>query len=236
MISVETEVVKCAPANSIRVLILRKRFAVPSYGIAHLGHSPWCAAVTLVVKRSIVCPTGFLRRCMKTGVADIHSGCQSYTERLNPAIKVLVEHGILIVPDPSSWVAHLVAHEPDAIVTGIGLNLAYCSSCPCHDGRLHPHRGTNARKCEIRWAAADGKLTVGSVVVHVALPRMRLAPGVFMRGNILSFAEIDRARILRWIQVAHCHRDPVRCASVTMATVIVCARSERPRKRIHPCA
>ena len=57
-------------------------------------------------------------------------------------------------------------------------------------------------KCETGWAAADGKLTVGSIVIHVALAWMRLAPGIFVRGDILRFGEIGRARILRWIQVA----------------------------------
>ena len=40
-------------------------------------------------------------------------------------------------------------------------------------------------------------LTVGGVIVHVALPGMRLAPAVFMRGDILRFGKIGRAGIER---------------------------------------
>ena len=49
------------------------------------------------------------------------------------------------------------------------------------------------RKCETR-RAADGELTVGDVVIHVALTRMRLAPDVFMRSDILALGKIGRAR------------------------------------------
>ena len=42
------------------------------------------------------------------------------------------------------------------------------------------------------------ELTIGSVVIHVALPWMRLAPGVFVRSDILRFGEIGGAWILRW--------------------------------------
>jgi hypothetical protein len=54
--------------------------------------------------------------------------------------------------------------------------------------------------------------------------------------DILGFAEIDRARILRWIQVAHCYCNPVRCASVTVAAVIVCGVWVIACKWIHPRA
>jgi len=113
---------------------------------------------------------------MKTDVADVHSGREGHAKRLDSAIKILVVQGILIVPDPSSGIRHFVPHKPNTIVTRVGLNLAYYRCWPGHDGRLHPRRRTNTRKCEIGWAAADGKLTVGSVVVHIALTWMRLAP------------------------------------------------------------
>ena len=54
-----------------------------------------------------------------------------------------------------------------------------------------------ARKCEIGPAATDIKLTVGGVVVHVALPGMTLAPDVFVWSEVLTFGEIGRARVLR---------------------------------------
>ena len=57
-----------------------------------------------------------------------------------------------------------------------------------------------------------------------------------MWSDILGFGVIGRARILRWVQVAACHRNPVRCASVTVAAVIVCSRWEDAGKWIHPRA
>ena len=56
---------------------------------------------------------------------------------------------------------------------------------------------------------------------------MRLAPGVFMRGNVLRFGKIGRARILRWIQVAGLHQDSVRRASVVVAGVVVGTSTEK---------
>ncbi len=73
MIGVKPEVIHCAPADRIRVLILRKGFAVPGYGIARLSDSPGHAAVALVVKRAVVCPARFLRRRVKFDVSKIGS-------------------------------------------------------------------------------------------------------------------------------------------------------------------
>src|SRR5205807_2788289 len=68
LIGVKPEVIQCAEANRVGILILRKRFAVPGYGITRLSDSPGHAAVTLIVKRAVVCPTGFLRRRVKSYV------------------------------------------------------------------------------------------------------------------------------------------------------------------------
>ena len=115
------------------------------------------------------------------------------------------------MPDSWTWVSHFVTHEPDAIVSWVRLDLIYYGAGrgPCHDGRLHSHRGASGGKCEVARAAADQELAIGNVVIHVALVRMRLAPGVFARGDVLRFGEIGRARILRWVQVAHRHCYPV---------------------------
>ena len=101
------------------------------------------------------------------------------------------------MPDSGSRIGNLVTHEPDAVVCRIGLNLVHCAARPCHDGRLSPHSGSDRRKCVVVPAAADVKPAVGGVVVHVALPWMTLAPGVFMWSEILAFGKIDRARVLR---------------------------------------
>ncbi len=74
MIGVKPEVIQCAEANRVGILILRKRFAVPGYGITGLSDSPGRAAVTLVIKRAVVCPARFLRRRVKSDVTEIGSG------------------------------------------------------------------------------------------------------------------------------------------------------------------
>ena len=90
LIGVKPEIIKCAPANRICVLILRKCFTGPSYGTGHLSHSPGSTAVTLIVKRAVICPAGLLRRRVKADIGNVHSRSQRHTERLNPPIQILV--------------------------------------------------------------------------------------------------------------------------------------------------
>jgi|SRR6266496_5366868 len=103
------------------------------------------------------------------------------------------------MPDSGSRIGNLVTHEPDAVVWRIGLNLVHCGARPCQNGSLHAHGGAGRRKCVVVPAAADVKPTVGGIIVHVALPGMRLAPGVLVWSDVLSFAKIGRARVLRRI-------------------------------------
>ena len=139
LIGVESEVIQCAPANRVRVLVLRKRFSVPGYGSARLSNGPRRAAVTLAVKRAVVCPAGVLRRRVKTDVAYVNSSAQGHAEGLNSAVEIHVKQGILVVPYAGRRVSYFVAHQPHAIVTRIGLNFVDCSvrSCPRLDSRLH---------------------------------------------------------------------------------------------------
>ena len=76
---------------------------------------------------------------MKVDVTDADSGRNRHAEGLNRAIEVLVIESVLVMPDPSRGVRHLVTHKPDAIVSGIRLHLIYCRACtsPGHDSRLH---------------------------------------------------------------------------------------------------
>ena len=140
MIGVEPEIIQCAPANRVSVLILRKGFAVPSNRIAGLSDTPRLAAVTLVVKRAVVCPAGFLRRRVKTDVTDVGAGAQRHTEGLDRSIEVLVIQRILVVVDAGTWIGDFVTHKPEAIVSRIRLHLIYRRARPSHDSRLHPHR------------------------------------------------------------------------------------------------
>ena len=65
---------------------------------------------------------------------------------------------------------------------------------------------------------------------------MRLAPGVFTRGDILGFSKVCRALIKRRVEVVDFHKNPVRHAVVVVAAVIVRVRWKGPGKRIDPGA
>lgn len=141
------------------------------------------------------------------------------------------------MPDSSNGSGHFVAHKPNSVVTRIGLDLVHrrvLVDRPSHDSWQHPHRAIYRRKRKVGRPAGNTKLAIGDIVKHVALPRMRLAPSVFGRADILAFCEISRTWILRWDQIARCHGDPVRCPGVRVARVISCAGWKRARKRIHP--
>jgi hypothetical protein len=143
LIGVKAEVVKCAPANRIGVLVLGKCFAIPSYGIGSLSDGPWRDAVSLIVLRAVVSPPGFLWRRVKGDVADINPRSQRHAERLNSAVEILVVHGVFVVPHAGTWVGHLVTHKPNSVVAWIGFYLAHRRPSPCHDGRLHLDRRAN---------------------------------------------------------------------------------------------
>jgi hypothetical protein len=172
---------------------------------------------------------------MKPEIAHGDSASQGHTERLNPAIKILVIDRVLIMPNPSDRARHFVGNERTAIGSRNGLDRIDGRSSPGIDGRSHSHGGSNGRKGETR-RAADAELTVGGVVVHVALPRVSLAPGVLMWRYVLRFGEVRRAHIHRRVQVISFHKDPVRCAGVSVAGVVVCSRGEGAGKGIHPGA
>jgi hypothetical protein len=82
-------------------LILRKRFRVPSYGACVLSNSPLRAAITLIVKRAVICPAGFLTRGVKPDIRDIYSGSERHAEGLDRAVEVLVVQRVFIVPNAS---------------------------------------------------------------------------------------------------------------------------------------
>ena len=86
-------------------------------------------------------------------------------------------------------------------------------------GRLQTVEPTR-RKCETR-CAADAELAIGNVVVHVALPGMRLAPGVLVGSDILGFGEVGRALIQVLVQIIDFNPDPMRYTIVRMAAVVV---------------
>jgi hypothetical protein len=172
---------------------------------------------------------------MKSDITHGNSSPQRHTERLNRAIQVLVIHRVLVMPDSSGGTCDLVANEANAIASGNGFDLVDGRSGPGLDRRLHSHRGSGGRKGET-GGASNSVLTVGDIVVLVALPRMSLAPCVFMGSDVLSFGEVGRARILRCVQIAHCHRHPVGRPCMGVARVVGRSRWVSAGKGIDPGA
>ncbi len=138
---------------------------------------------------------------------------------MNAAIEIVIVHGILIVIDSRRRAGHFGAHKRDAIVSRIRLHLIYRRPCPSHDGRLHSLGLANRGKCEAR-CAANKEFTVGSVVIHVALPGMGLTPRVFKRIQVCRFREISCTRIERCVQIVDINANPVRCAVMIVACVV----------------
>jgi hypothetical protein len=131
---------------------------------------------------------------MKLDVTDVDAGSQWHTERLNGAVNVFVIERVLVMPDSSRRVGHFVTHEPDAVISRVGLNPVHRCASPSPDRRLHPHCGAVRGKAKI-GGTAHIVLTVGSVVKHVALRRMRLTPGIFVRGDVLGLGKVGRSLI-----------------------------------------
>lgn len=115
---------------------------------------------------------------MKADVSDVGTWPQRHTKRLNSPVQVLVIQGILIVPDSGTWICDFVAHEPDAVVSCVRLDLVQrgAGDGPCRDGRPHPDCRTNSGKGVVVPAATYAELVVGCVVIHVAFRGMLLAP------------------------------------------------------------
>src|ERR1700757_3391161 len=124
------------------------------------------------------------------------------------------------MPYSSGWVGYFVGYKPEAVVSRIWLQTIHSRACPRPDGRLHSRGGGYWRKTEIR-RTTNHKLAVGGVVIHVAFRGMRLAPGVFTRGDILRFSEIGGALIERGIEVVDFDEKPMRNAVMIVAAVIV---------------
>ena len=133
---------------------------------------------------------------MKTDVSDVDSRSYRHSERLNGTIEVFVIERVLIVPDSGIWSCDLVAHEPNAIISRIRFNLVHGRVRPRNDGWLHPHCRSIFIEIEA-GRTAYSVFTVGSVVILIAFSRMRLAPGILMRGDILRFGKIGGT----WIKV-----------------------------------
>ena len=92
-------------------------------------------------------------------------------------------------------VSHFVAHEPNPVVARIGFDLIHCRASPSFNGRLLSRGRARVTKTKGLVNSRYGVLTVRSVVVHVALARMTLAPGVFVRDDVLRLSKILRSLV-----------------------------------------
>src|SRR6476646_2691165 len=162
-----------------------------------------------------------LRRSVKADVRDVHSGSKRHAERLDRAIEVLVIERVFIVPDASTRVRDFVAHEPDTVGSSRGLDLVYCRAGPSRDRRLLAHGGACGTKTKGLFDSVYGVLTVRSVVIHVALVRMTLAPGAFVGDDVFRFGKIRRSHVQRRVQVVNVNQNSVRGYVMTVPAVIV---------------
>ena len=237
MIGVEPEIVQRAVANRVGVLILRKSFRAPRDRACVLGNIPRSAAISLIIERAIIRPTRLLDRRVKADVGDAYSRPNRHGERLDRAIEVLVVQRVFIVPDASGGVGDFVTHEPDTIVEVIGFELVYRGTGPGHDRWLLAHGGANSGKGEGGRAATDVIPLVGSIVVHVALVWMTLAPGVFVRDDVFRFGKVEGALVLGRNQVTRIHQHSMRCCVMNVTGMIVrCRTRENSGEGIGPCA
>jgi len=116
-------------------------------------------------------------------------------EGLDGSIQVLIVDGVLVVPNSGIWPRHFVTDEENAIVSRIGFDLIYRRTGPSSNAGLLSHGGAHASKTKGLVDSGYAVLTVRSVVIHVALARMTLAPGVFVRDDVLRFSKIRRSRV-----------------------------------------
>ena len=113
-------------------------------------------------------------------------------ERLDGAIQVLIIDGILIMVHTGGWACHFVTNEENTIVAWIGLDRgAHRRARPDHDGRLLSHGFSYGLKTKGLVDSGYAVLTVRSVVIHVALVRMTLAPDAFVGDDVFRFGKIS---------------------------------------------
>ena len=163
-----------------------------------------------------------IRRSVKPGVTHEDSAAQRDAERLDRAIQILVMDGVFVVPNPGHRARHLPDDEGTAIDSRLGLDRATGRSRPGTCGGGHSYRWLtrNALKGKI-GRASDIVTTIGGIVIHVALPRVSLTPGVLVPAVILDFEVIRRASVQRCIQIGRVNEKPMRCGGMSVARVIL---------------
>src|SRR5262245_52117150 len=120
-----------------------------------------------------------LRRRMKSyvlfttslfGSLDIWNEEPRHTEGLNPAIKILVIDRVFVMVESGDGARYLVGKKGTTIDSRLGFDGPDGCSRPSIHGGGHSHCGPNRRKGEV-GCTGNAKLTIGCIVVHVALSR-----------------------------------------------------------------
>ena len=132
---------------------------------------------------------------MKADVRNVYSWPNRHAEGLDGAIEILVIKRVFIVPDACAGIRYFEAHKPNAVVSRVGFLPVYGRAGPSHDRWLLAHGGTNGAEGEGCRSATHVMPLVGSIVVHVALAWMTLAPGVFVRNDVFRFGKIGGALV-----------------------------------------
>jgi len=163
-----------------------------------------------------------LNRRMKSDVRDVYSGSNRHTEGLDGTIEILVIERVFIVPDASTRVRDLIAHEPDTVGSGSGLDrIAHRRASPSFNSGLLSHGETHGAKTKRLIDSSYAVLTVRSVVIHVAFRGMRRAPDAFVRDDVICFGKILRPSVQRRVQVVNVNEHSVRRCIVAVAAVVV---------------
>jgi len=179
---------------------LSHRLRVPGQSRAiPLVESPRQAAVSGIAGCSIVWESGMLRWRVKSDVTQWNGKTEEHLKGLNRAIQVLVIDGVFIMPHSCVWSCHLVSNEEDTVIPRIWLNLGHSRASPGHNGRLLSHRVTHEIKRERLVDSNYVALAIGSVVKHVALVGMSLAPAPFVWYYVFRFGEVLRPLIERCV-------------------------------------
>src|ERR1044072_1506966 len=138
-----------APADGVRVLVLRERLRTPGQRARGLDRTPGRIAKACIPEGSIVGKGRMIARSVKADVAYGNSTTQGHPEELNRAIQVHIIDGILVVPDAGGWIRYLISNEPTAIGSQQNaFERVDARSSPGVEGRRHLHRGSHLRKDE----------------------------------------------------------------------------------------
>ena len=72
---------------------------------------------------------------VESNIADGDSASQRQTERLNPAVKILVIDRVFIMPDPGDGACHFVGNKATTIDSRLGFDRRNRRARPGIDGR-----------------------------------------------------------------------------------------------------